>query len=892
MNKKIARVLDHKGGNYIFPFFWQHGEDEGILREYMAKIDEANMKAVCIESRPHPDFCGPQWWHDIDIILDEARKRKMKVWILDDSHFPTGYTNGAMESQESNLRRRSIWCRHYELKSGEKVRISPEELTSTREHPMSMMESMTNMQYEASLENDSRLGVYAVCTEHPEIIDLSDLDDSESFQWIAPEGNWKLYILYLSYNQGYHRNYINMMNASSCRVLINTVYESHYDHYKNDFGKTIAGFFSDEPELGNGQLYGTENYLGHDIDFPWSDELDAELEKRLGTNYFGKLIALWDNDLNKEQTAEIRFQYMDAVTRLVQKDFSEQIGNWCHEHGVEYIGHLIEDNDQHSRLGSSLGHYFRGLAGQDMAGIDDIGGQVLPQGEDLMIDLGYYKRDGEFYHYMLGNLGSSLAAIDPKKNGRTMCEIFGAYGWTEGVHLEKYLIDHFTVRGVNYFVPHAFSGKEYPDPDCPPHFYAHGNNPQYRHFGELMRYTNNVCELISDGKRITSAAVLYHGEADWMGECMFSHKIGHVLSDHQINYDYIPQDVFEEQEYFHTVFEDGCLRVNAQTYPVLFIPGVQYIHVKLAKAIVKLLDNRIKVCFIDRFPEAVIGTGKGKDDWMAQIERADMVPLSELMDYTGKNELTEVRMTPDNDRIRYCHYEYPDGSGVLFVINEGTDIYEGEIQFTDNRKSCLYDAWDNTISESEYDGRIWKLRLEPRKSVFLVMDDSIKKSDGSFPIQSCSGKASDHKGQVAFDHEMWKRSLARSIEYPVFHDEKEILLPDRLEEESPLFSGYVRYENSFTTNSDEVILEIAEAYEGVEVFLNGRSLGIQIVPCYRYRFTPENGLKKGHNQIAIEVATTLERENSVYPNMMGQIEEATSRSGIKSKVLLLSAEEI
>lgn len=100
MNDKIKKLLENKGGNYIFPFFWQHGEEEAVLREYMEAIHRCGIGAVCVESRPHPDFCGPRWWNDMDVILDEAKKREMKVWILDDSHFPTGYCNGKM-TQES-----------------------------------------------------------------------------------------------------------------------------------------------------------------------------------------------------------------------------------------------------------------------------------------------------------------------------------------------------------------------------------------------------------------------------------------------------------------------------------------------------------------------------------------------------------------------------------------------------------------------------------------------------------------------------------------------------------------------------------------------------------------------------------------------------------------------
>lgn len=81
MDQKVKRLLENKGNNYIFPFFWQHGESEEVLREYMKVIRESNIRAVCVESRLHPDFLGEKWWKDMDIILDEARKRDMKVWI-------------------------------------------------------------------------------------------------------------------------------------------------------------------------------------------------------------------------------------------------------------------------------------------------------------------------------------------------------------------------------------------------------------------------------------------------------------------------------------------------------------------------------------------------------------------------------------------------------------------------------------------------------------------------------------------------------------------------------------------------------------------------------------------------------------------------------------------
>ncbi len=247
---------------------------------------------------------------------------------------------------------------------------------------------------------------------------------------------------------------------------------------------------------------------------PWNKDVPLMLEEILDKDWIRLLPALWTDVGDAALTARVRYAYMDVVTRLVEKNFSNQIGKWCTEHGVEYIGHIIEDNNQSNRLGSSLGHFFRALDGQHMGGIDDIGGQVLPGGEDHTRRV---EGDGEFYHFALGKLGSSHGHIDPKKRGRSMCEIYGAYGWSETISMMKWLTDHFVVRGINHYVPHAFSPKEYPDRDCPPHFYAHGKNPQCRHFGYLMRYLNRLCHLFNNGLHVAPAALLYHGEAEWSG---------------------------------------------------------------------------------------------------------------------------------------------------------------------------------------------------------------------------------------------------------------------------------------------------------------------------------------------------------------------------------------
>ena len=850
MNQKVKKLLEGRGGNYILPFFWQHGEDEDVLRHYMEVIEHCGIGAVCVESRPHPDFCGPLWWRDMDIILDEARNRGMQVWILDDSHFPTGYANGAIKDAPLSLRRLSVTYKILgTVNGGAAFDVNKDAYAEPKPFEKSMIEQYI-MGEEITFDDDRLLGVIAVKCGGSSCADITELVEADNkISWAAPEGTgeWKIYALHLTRNRGPHRDYINMLNRESCGKLIEAVYEPHFARYKDDFGKTIAGFFSDEPEFGNGHLYEMGKNLSEVDDQPWSDEIEAALRERWGEGWITRLPLIWENDFEPKQKAKIRYDYMDVITRSVEKNFSYRLGDWCRERGVEYIGHIIEDNNQHSRNGSSLGHFFRSMSGQDMAGIDNIGGQVLPQGEDIDLpSITGVSRDGTFFHYMLGKLGASAAAIEPLKKGRAMCENFGNYGWEAGVRLMKYLADHFMVRGINRYVPHAFSPKAFPDPDCPPHFYAHGHNPQYRHFGVLMRYMNRVCELISDGKASIPAAILYHGEADWMGgSCMFSQEPARLLADNQIDYHIIPSDIFAEGK-FNTEL-GHVLKINSNGYKVLIVPETSFVTAETAGALAVLAGKGFPVVFINKLPSGVVN---GDDVLLEGLKNCHVVPLGGLIDSLKPFDIAEISITPDCNRLRYTRYN--NGSDMYYFFNEGAQVYIGEITVPSTGKCYAYNAWDNrteTIEATETGGKtVLAVNIEPSKSLIVFFDaPDISPTEPVKPL----GKAIDI-------NDGWSRTTCTSKQYPNFSNSKTVNLPDKLEEEQPDFGGFVRYEREIElAEFRKVIIEITDAAEGVEVFVNEKNAGLQIVPTFVFDIT--NFVREGKNKIAIEVATTLER---------------------------------
>jgi len=397
-------------------------------------------------------------------------------------------------------------------------------------------------------------------------------------------------------------------------------------------------------------------------------------------------------------------------------------------------------------------------------------------------------------------------------------------------------------------VPHAFSGKAFPDPDCPPHFYAHGHNPQYRHFGELMGYMNRCAALTSSGRHEIPVAVLYHGEAEWAegADAMPFEKPLRRLYDRQIDCHVIPADVFAEPEHY-AVTLGVPLRVHGQEYAALVVPACTHLYARAAAGIEALIRAGLPVFFVDRLPRTVSETGEPVSD---VLRSAKCVPLETLCEEVKNLGLAVPTPEPACDRLRFLHIH---GDTELFMaVNEARDVYRGRVKLPAEGACFLYDPWHNRCLPARQENGCVELTLEPLKSLFIVF--------GEHPELTA---VPDYSGNTV-TLSTWQRSVCEGSLYPAFGEKKAVSLPDGLAREMPEFSGFVRYETTFPgKEGDTMLLEIEDASEGVEVFLNGTSLGIQIAPPFRYDLT--GSLQQGENRLAIEVATTLERQ--CYPMM-------------------------
>ena len=65
MGKVVEQLLTGQVTNHMLPFFWQHGEDEATLREYVNAIHDANCMAFAwkaVRTRISVDQSGGRIW--------------------------------------------------------------------------------------------------------------------------------------------------------------------------------------------------------------------------------------------------------------------------------------------------------------------------------------------------------------------------------------------------------------------------------------------------------------------------------------------------------------------------------------------------------------------------------------------------------------------------------------------------------------------------------------------------------------------------------------------------------------------------------------------------------------------------------------------------------------
>ena len=815
----------------MLPFLWLHGEPQERIKEEILAIKNSGISEFCAESRPYENFCRDEWWEDFGFILKTARALGMRVWLLDDRHYPTGFANGLPRLPENaHLRKRHI-------------REKQTEVTG----PMKGAYVCVGGWVERPDEKLLRVVAYRHNGEGEELdystaIDLTDKISDGMVRWDIPDGGWRICATVETgdcFPEGARKyGYIDMLNPESCKLMIKAVYQPHYDHFAEYFGNTFAGFFSDEPGFLNGE--GTyKNKLGiMGATYPWRSDLPELIAESAGMSVEDAkkyIPALWE-DIG-EMTSRIRMHYMEVITKLYRENFGNMLGDWCRDHGVMYIGHVIEDNGAHMRMSYGAGHFFRALDGQDMAGIDVVLIQDIPGCADYLHRTPLSEGglvDPTFFRYTMPKLASSHSHIQPLKQGRAMCEIFGAFGWAGGLPFMKGLADIMLVSGINHFVPHAFTPKE-EDPDCPPHFYNGGKNIQYPLFKDLMNYMGRISHILTGATHRADVAVYYNAEGEWTGgENQIFHELCKKLSRNLIDFDIVPYDYLSDADVL-----DGKLVINGESYGALIISKSNILPIDRLNCFASLADRGLPVIFTDSLP----GASSEGQDISSLNSRYKTVSTDELCAYLREKKLCHVDGKGEGlEHLRFYHVTRGEREIYLFSNEDIRHDLSAELILPENGEYLVYEPWDNRIYKGITKNERLELSIEKGNMIFIIFGEEIPEGTPDF-VTEIERIGADLSYDIAVKEE-------GDCEFKLIA-EKSSLTDIGLMSGRNRFSGDVRYRTSFEYVEGFDVIDLGEVGETAELWLNGKYVGCRV--CAPYKFSLKDAMCDGKNELEVIV---------------------------------------
>jgi len=526
------------------PLFWLHGtETPSELGTVLGKVAEGGNGCFTAEARPHNDWLGEGWYRDLDLCLQAAKKLDLKMWIFDEDWWPSQTVGGKLPEQygAKRLVGRAVKVKRGDLFEGDPAR-DPAFIALV-----------------AGRLDESGKAVVA-----DSLVDLTPLAHKGAVRWTVPGDGTLWQVMTFSWSlaprllQG-GRLALDGMSRDCVEWYIRTVYEPHYTRFEKDFGRTIQGYFYDEPETPG----------------DWGTEINATFKAR-GVDWMPCYVA-WLFALSGEAQVAAKYQYADARAETWGRVTYGAITEWCRRRGVLSVGHFMEHSRLYINSEYCAGDMMRLQKYSSMGGIDAVFNQFVMGRRDA--------RDAPCWQ--TPKLASSITHVYGKQDDLALCEIFGARGQNLTYPEMKWWTDHMQVSGVNFLIPHSFNPRAPFDTDCPPYFFNGGFEPRFPLYRVWADYNNRLNTLLTGGRHVCPIALLFSGISKQVGSMITPEDLTSAIQDSLYDCDWLPFEVFEEK----ADLQGKEVALYKERYGVLVVPPVEVIPYPTLLKAKKFFDN-------------------------------------------------------------------------------------------------------------------------------------------------------------------------------------------------------------------------------------------------------------------------------------------------------------
>lgn len=639
---------------------WEGPMDINTIRHDLDSIKTKGFRSVIFEAGYHLpyEYLSDDWFKAIRQAVKEAKKRELKVWIIDEGKYPSGFAGGKFTKERPDLRMQAVIAVDtVSVAAGESVRdlkLDPRAISAialSRSGAASRIVPVKN----------ATIGSFDAGNDDWDILVAgTDFRTGQTRAVNNPDGR-----------KDTSNSLCDYLNPAAVRQFIDWTHEQYKKYLGDEFGKTVLGFRGDEPDFA---------YT------PWTPDMVQQFVSRKGydpTPWIASLIA----PVRSVSEKRFRADYWDVWSELFAVNFFGQQAEWCEENGLAYITHLNNDHNMPVCIRAE-GNLFRDLSKVQIPGVDAIWNQIWP---------GTVNDFPKF--------ASSVSHVYGKP--RAFSESFAAYNIPPSIPQAKYAVDYQMTRGINFF---EFM------------FWMAGSRGRNWMSDPAMKvlndYTNRATYLNSIGVPGARVAVYYPTASFWLDNQAVNPdlvEIAELLLQHQRDFDWVDDDAFTEAL---EIAEGGFVNLSGQTYSTLVIPSCDVISAEAWEKIEEFAEAGGKVLFWGRKPTMLAGKSfmepsavPDTPEWlyepsvswtrtvaaaMPEAEMSLVLPQSPRGRQVRKAE-SPAQPAPESF-IRYTRRVLDDGV-IYFIFNEGEQKCSFKAEFDAEGRAREWDAESGEIRD-------------------------------------------------------------------------------------------------------------------------------------------------------------------------------------------------
>jgi hypothetical protein len=588
-----------------------YGLNGAVTREVLQRdLDKAvrlGFHAVTVQPGRNPEaYLSPEYFAMFKILVEEAKKRDLRVWIIDDAGYPSGFAGGLITDKKPELRMQALSMgQRIVEKAGETLNqaVGPDAVAAV-----------------AISNTGERMPVAVI---------------DGKIAWTAPAGSdWTVQVVEHVFRTSPTASATNAthlkdttqsvedyMDPEATAAWMQFTHEGYYKAMPEEFGKTIIGFRGDEPDYSISGLPWTPKFFdtfqqvkGYDIR-PYLGALllssgggggrprptAAAGAAQGGAGAATPQAAATPPAAAVQLTdAELRAKgdYYDVFSQMFRDGFFKPQGLWCAAHGVEYQVHLNHE-EMEMQLVRSEGEFERDMKYVEVPGIDAIWHQIWT---DTIAD---YPR-----------LASSTAHI--YGHPRSFTESFGAYRPAPDIAMARYVLDEQIVRGINITEGMSYGASSAQGPPripqatatpaapgaaaAPPRPQSAMSDPGWP---ALMDHIRRLSYVMSMGRPAASVALYIPSSSMWLGDSASDAAFvstERLLAERQIDFDIINLDALASD----LKAGPGTLEtMSGNKYRVVILPSLVVISQAELDRLKVFAKGGGKVLFLGRTPSMI-----------------------------------------------------------------------------------------------------------------------------------------------------------------------------------------------------------------------------------------------------------------------------------------------